>query len=100
LWPPYSPQAAVRTELARRHPEALAKLLAKIIFGIEPTPACNLRDAEIADLQQARGFLEAFFFQEMAEKAAGDPMEAAGNVLPGKSQLLSDRFHGDFLVIV
>ncbi len=89
----------VRAKLSRRHSESLPKLLAKIILGIEAAPARDLGDAKIPGLEKPRGFLETLLFEEMAQKASGHAMKAAGNVLPGVAKLLRDGLHGDFLVI-
>ena len=93
------PKMSVRAELARRHSESLAELLAKVVFGIEPAAACDLRNAKVAGLEKTRGFAESLFLEEMAQEPAGDAMKTAGYVLPGVPKLLGNGLHGDLLVI-
>jgi hypothetical protein len=90
---------SVRAKLSRRHSESLAKLLAKVVLGIEPAAPRDLRNAKVPGLEQTRGFLESLFLQKVAEEAAGDAMKTAGNVLSRVSELFGDGFHRDFLVI-
>jgi len=90
---------SVRAKLSRRHSKSLAKLLAKVILGIEPAASRDLRHAKVPGLQETRSFLESLFLQKVAEEAAGDAMKTAGHVLSRVPELFGDGFHGDFLVI-
>ena len=90
---------SIRAKLARRHPESLPELLAKVVFGVEPAASRDLRNAKVAGLEKTRGFPESLFLEEMAQEPAGDAMKTAGYVLPGVPKLLGDGLYGDFLVI-
>src|SRR5204862_5708220 len=87
------------TELPRRHPEALAELLPKVILGIESAAARDLRDAHVAAFEEARRLAQAFFFEEVAEQASGDAMEAAGDVLARVAELFGDCFNRQLFVV-
>ena len=89
----------VRAKLPGRHSEAFAKLLAKVVLGIESAAPRDLGNTKVSGLQKTRGLSESFFLEEMAQEAAGNAMKTAGNVLPGVSKLFRDCLHGDFLVI-
>jgi hypothetical protein len=90
---------AIRPELARRHPESLAKLLAEVVFGIKPAPPRDLRHAKIAGLEEAGSLFEAFFLEEVAQEPAGNAMKSTGNILSGVSEFLRDGLNADVLIL-
>src|SRR5258708_14240699 len=90
-------QRAVRAELARRHAEAFAELLAEVVLRIEAAAAGDLRDTHVAALQQARRLLQPLLLQEMAEQTAGNSVEAPGDVLSRVAALLCDGFPGQLI---
>jgi len=90
---------SIRAKLPRRHSKPLPKLLAKVVFGVEPATPRDLRHAKVPGFEKPRGFPESLFLEEMAQEPAGDAMKTAGYVLPGVPKLLGDSLHGDFLVI-
>lgn len=96
--PRHRPERSARAELARRHPVAEPELLAEIVFRVEPASARDLGDADVAGLEEAGGFLQALFLQELAEQTSRQAVEAAGDVLPRISQLFGHGLDRDFLV--
>src|SRR6478672_5738534 len=72
---------AVRAELPRGHAEALPELLAEVVLGVKAAAPRDLRHAQIAALEQARGLLQPLLLEEVAEEPAGDAVEASGDVL-------------------
>src|SRR6266404_6069425 len=81
-------QRSIRTELSRRHAESLSELLAEVVLRVEAAAAGDLRDAHVAALQQARRLFQTLLFQEVAEQASGNPVEAPGDVLSRVAELL------------
>ncbi len=99
LRPSDHPQMSVRAKLSRRHSESLAKLLAEVVLRIEPAAPGDLRHAQGAVLQKARGFLQSFFLEKVAQKTSGHSMKPAGDVLSRVPELFCHCLDGDLLVI-
>src|SRR5437016_13862802 len=91
-------QGSVCAELARGHAEAFAELLAEVVLRVEAAAAGDLRDAHVAVLEQAGRFFQTLLLEEMAEQAAGDAVEPAGDVLTRVAELLRHCFDGQLLV--
>jgi proteasome lid subunit RPN8/RPN11 len=91
-------QRAAGAELARRHAETEAKLLPEVVLGIEAAATGDLRDAEIASLQQLRGLFQPFLLEEVAEQAAGHTVKASGDVLARVTELAGHRFDADLFI--
>src|SRR3954451_20064406 len=91
-------QCSVCAELARRHAEAFAELLAEVVLRVEAAAARDLRHAHIAVLEQAGCFFEALLLEEVAEEASGEPVEAARDILARVAELFRHGFDGQLFV--
>ena len=89
---------SVGAELARRHAEALAELLAEVVLRVEAAAAGDLRHAQVAPLEQPRRFLQPLFLEEVAQESAGDAVEASGDVLSRVAELFGHGLDCHFFV--